>query len=68
MFENQKLLTKGIAENLTASQITKTWKELETRKQKNLKLDHLQVFKNAGQEIWIIDDGNATTMLLPDEY
>lgn len=68
MFENQKLLTKGIAENLTASQIARIWQELEARRQKNPKLDYLQVFKNAGLEIWIIDDGSATTMLLPEEY
>jgi hypothetical protein len=68
VFETQRVLTRGIAENLSAYQIERIWQQLESRKRKNSNLDYLQVFSLAGQEIWVIDDGNATTMLFPSEY
>lgn len=68
MFESQRLITRGIEEKLSPFLQEKIWRELEERKQKNPGLDYLQVFKIAGLEIWIIDDGFATTMLLPEEY
>ena len=31
-------------------------------------LDYLQVFEIGGQRLWIIDDGDVTTALLPMDY
>lgn len=68
MFENQRVITSGISQKLSLAGQNKIWDELEVRKIKDPNLDYLQVFRVAGHEIWVIDDGTATTMLFPDEY
>lgn len=68
MFEKQRLVTCGVLDRLSPAIQEKIWKELEERKQENPDLDYLQVFRIAGLEVWVIDDGMATTMLFPEEY
>lgn len=68
MFDNEKLVSCGVMDKLSPEIQEKIWNELESRKTKNSALNHLQVFNITGFEIWVIDDGWATTMLLPEEY
>ena len=68
MFNNMRVETCGIQDALMLSQRVAIWNELDRRKKENPEIDYLQVFSEGSTKVWVIDDGQATTMLLPDEY
>ncbi|PIU51045.1 hypothetical protein COS91_06595 [Candidatus Desantisbacteria bacterium CG07_land_8_20_14_0_80_39_15] len=68
MFNNIRVETCGIQDALMLSQRLAIWNELDRRKKENSEIDYLQVFQAGEVKVWVIDDGRATTMLLPDEY
>jgi hypothetical protein len=40
----------------------------EKKTKQNGWISYLQVFELEGQEFWVIDDGEAITFLLPEDY
>jgi len=68
MFTSQRVVTCGVMEKFSVEQQEQIWFELEARQRNDPNLDYLQVFHINQAEVWVIDDGNATTMLLPSEY
>ena len=62
-----KKITDQVSEKLTMGQIEKIWQQVDSRKEQDLNLLSLQVFWFAGVEVWVVTEGDITTMMFPNE-
>ena len=67
MQEFKKVTTSEVTEKLTMGQIEKIWQEVDIRKEHDLNQLSVQVFWFAGVEVWVINEGDITTMMFPNE-
>ena len=62
-----KKVTSEVSEKLTIGQIERVWQQVDVRKQYDPNSLSLQVFWFAGVEVWVVDEGDITTMMFPNE-
>ncbi len=62
-----KKITDQVSEKLTMGQIERIWQQVDARKEHDPNLLSLQVFWFAGVEVWVVSDGDVTTMMFPNE-
>ncbi len=62
-----KKVTSEVSEKLTIGQIEKVWQQVDARKEQELNRLSLQVFWFAGVEVWVVTEGDITTMMFPNE-
>ncbi len=62
-----KKITDQVSEKLTMGQIEKIWQQVDSRKEQDLNRLSLQVFWFAGVEVWVVTEGDITTMMFPNE-
>jgi hypothetical protein len=62
-----KKVTSEVTEKLTIGQIERVWQQVDARKENNSNFLSLQVFWFAGVEVWVVDEGDVTTMMFPNE-
>ena len=62
-----KKITDQVSEKLTMGQIEKIWQQVDARKEQDLNRLSLQVFWFAGVEVWVVTEGDITTMMFPNE-
>jgi hypothetical protein len=62
-----KKITDQVSEKLTMGQIEKIWQQVDSRKEQDLNRLSLQVFWFAGVEVWVVTQGDITTMMFPNE-
>ena len=67
MQEFKKVTTSEVTEKLTMGQIERIWQQVDARKEHDPNLLSLQVFWFAGVEVWVVDEGDITTMMFPNE-
>ena len=67
MQEPKKVITNEVTEKLTIGQIEKVWQQVDTRKERDPNPLSLQVFWFAGVEVWVVNEGDVTTMMFPNE-
>ena len=67
MQEFKRVTTNEVTEKLTIGQIEKVWQQVDARKQDDPNPLSLQVFWFAGVEVWVVDEGDITTMMFPSE-
>ena len=69
LFVNERVITRGVADELSDEEMMWVWHELRARQRLYGKyLSYLQVFYVRQKKVWVLDDGSVTTMLLPEEY
>ena len=62
-----KKITDQVSEKLTVGQIEKVWQQVDAKKEHNPNSLSLQVFWFAGVEVWVVTEGDITTMMFPNE-
>ena len=62
-----KKITDQVSEKLTMGQIEKVWQQVDAKKEHNPNSLSLQVFWFAGVEVWVVTEGDITTMMFPNE-
>ena len=67
MRDPKKVTTNEVSEKLTMGQIERIWQQIDSRKEQDSNPLSLQVFWFAGVEVWVIDEGNITTLMFPNE-
>ena len=67
MQEFKKVTTNEVSEKLTIGQIEKIWQQVDVRKRHDPNPLSLQVFWFAGVEVWVVTEGDITTMMFPNE-
>ena len=67
MQEFKKVTSSEVTEKLTIGQIERVWQQIDARKEHDPNPLSLQVFWFAGVEVWVIDEGNITTLMFPNE-
>ena len=67
MQESKKVTTNEVTEKLTIGQIERVWQQVDARKQHDPNSLSLQVFWFAGVEVWVVTEGDITSMMFPNE-
>jgi hypothetical protein len=67
-FSGQFVVTRHALDHFGQEVILVAWLMLKTMVSKGVPLDYLQVFEINGERLWIIDDGDVVTALLPEDY
>ena len=67
MQEFKKVTTNEVTEKLTIGQIERVWQQVDARKERDPNPLSLQVFWFAGVEVWVVNEGDITTMMFPNE-
>ena len=67
MQEFKKVTTNEVSEKLTIGQIEKLWQQVDAKKEHDQNSLSLQVFWFAGVEVWVVNEGDVTTMMFPNE-
>ena len=62
-----KKVTSEVSEKLTIGQIEKLWQQVDAKKEHDQNSLSLQVFWFAGVEVWVVNEGDVTTMMFPNE-
>jgi len=62
-----KKITDQVSEKLTMGQIEKIWQQVDVKKEHDPNQLSLQVFWFAGVEVWVVTEGDITTMMFPNE-
>ena len=62
-----KKVTSEVSEKLTMGQIERIWQKIDSRKEQDSNPLSLQVFWFAGVEVWVVTEGDITTMMFPNE-
>jgi len=62
-----KKVTSEVSEKLTMGQIERIWQKIDLRKEQDSNPLSLQVFWFAGVEVWVVNEGDVTTMMFPNE-
>jgi len=62
-----KKITDQVSEKLTVGQIEKVWQQVDAKKEHDPNSFSLQVFWFAGIEVWVVTEGDITTMMFPNE-
>ncbi len=62
-----KKITDQVSEKLTMGQIEKIWQQVDAKKEHDPNSLSLQVFWFAGVEVWVVTEGDITTMMFPNE-
>ena len=62
-----KKITDQVSDKLTMGQIERIWQQVDARKEHDPNLLSLQVFWFAGVEVWVVTEGDVTTMMFPNE-
>lgn len=67
MQEIKKVITNEVTEKLTIGQIERIWQQVDAKKEDDPNRLSLQVFWLAGVEVWVVNEGDITTMMFPNE-
>ena len=67
-FSGQFVATRNAIEQFGEATVVAALRILPQKVAQGESLDYLQVFEIGGQRLWIIDDGDVTTALLPMDY
>lgn len=67
MQDPKKVTTNEVSEKLTIGQIEKVWQQVDAKKEHDPNSLSLQVFWFAGVEVWVVTEGDITTMMFPNE-
>ena len=67
MRDPKKVTTNEVSEKLTIGQIEKIWQQVDAKKEHDPNQLSLQVFWFAGVEVWVVNEGDITTMMFPNE-
>ena len=67
-FKGQFVATRNALDRFGQAAILAALLMLRKKASEGASLDYLQVFEVNGQRLWIIDDGDVVTALLPEDY
>jgi hypothetical protein len=60
--------TANIVSNISMAGVMEIWNEYVVWRQKTTKTDDIFVAKMDGRDVWVIEDGQAFTILYPEDY